>query len=269
MSSFTEQSIFAAKILSLPRYALGWVQRFNESMQGLVNRTKWLKDEVDKKLDASVYNQLFKGLHSTDVALNIAYPTAEAGSYALVDAGEGENAIFYWFDLDDGWITNGNSVSLSSTDALMEGTSNLYFTNARAISAGSAAFARYDQAQSLTDTQKSQLLTNIGAKRTANLINKTASYTLQLSDFKNDVDLYDVVYLRMNSANANNITIDTTLSSLPNLAEINIRNVGAGLSTLVATGTTLNGNLAFTAQHEVKTIVKVGTNEWDVVGVLP
>lgn len=134
------------------------------------------------------------------------------------------------------------------------------------IGIGSNAFARYDITQSLTDADKSLFLNNVGGKRSSNLINKTASYTLQLSDFKNDIDLYDVVYLRMNSATANNITIDTTLSSLPNLAEINIRNVGAGLSTLVADGTTLNGNLAFTAQHEVKTLVKVGANEWDVIG---
>ena len=139
-------------------------------------------------------------------------------------------------------------------------------TTVDVIGVGAAAFARYDQAQSLTDTQKSQLLTNIGAKRSGNLINKTASYTLQLSDFKNDIDLYDIVYLRMDSATANNITIDTAISSLPNLAEINIRNVGVGLSTLVATGTTLNGNLVFTSQHEVKTLVKVGENEWDVIG---
>ena len=134
------------------------------------------------------------------------------------------------------------------------------------IGIGSNSFARYDIVQELTDADKSLFLNNVGGKRSSNLINKTASYTLQLSDFKNDIDLYDVVYLRMNSATANNITIDTTLSSLPNLAEINIRNVGAGLSTLVATGTTLNGNLAFTAQHEVKTLVKVGANEWDVIG---
>ena len=49
--------------------------------------------------------------------------------------GEGEDAIFYWFDGDDGWITNGDSVSLSSTDALVEDSSNLYFTNERAIAA--------------------------------------------------------------------------------------------------------------------------------------
>ncbi len=161
-----------------------------------------------------------------------------------------ENNLFYrWSGSTYALIGDGNSVDV--------------------IGIGSNAFARYDITQSLTDADKSLFLNNVGGKRSGNLINKTASYTLQLSDFKNDIDLYDVVYLRMNSATANNITIDTTLSSLPNLAEINIRNVGAGLSTLVADGTTLNGNLAFTAQHEVKTIVKVGTNEWDVVGVLP
>lgn len=139
-------------------------------------------------------------------------------------------------------------------------------TSVDVIGIGSNSFARYDIVQTLTDADKSRFLNNVGGKRSGNLITKTAPYTLQLSDFKNDIDLYDVVYLRMNSATANNITIDTTLSSLPNLAEINIRNVGVGLSTLVATGTTLNGNLAFTTQHEVKTLVKVGENEWDVIG---
>lgn len=155
------------------------------------------------------------------------------------------------------------TATLTATVAALQGSS------VDVVGDGATAFVRYDQAQSLSDAQKSQALNNLGAKRSGNLISKTASYALALSDFQNAVDLYDVVYLRMNSATATNITIDTTLSSLPNLAEINIRNVGAGLSTLVATGTTLNGNLTFTAQHEVKTLVKVGANEWDVVGVLP
>lgn len=158
-----------------------------------------------------------------------------------------ENNLFYrWSGSTYALIGDGNSVDV--------------------IGIGSNAFARYDITQSLTDADKSRFLTNIGAKRSVNLINKTDSYALQLSDFKNAVDMYDLVYLRMNSATANNITIGTTLSSLPNLAEINIRNVGTGMPTLVADGTTLNGNLTFTAQHEVKTLVKVGTNEWDVIG---
>lgn len=229
---------------------------------------KALSDSLANKLDASAYVQHYRGKFVSLVALQTALPTANDGDYAIVDSGSGNDAQQYIWDAQDEWVSGG-SVSGSTTDDITEGSTNLYFTSSRAITAGAAAFARYDQAQSLTDAQKSQFLTNVGAKRSCNLINKTASYTLQLSDFKNDVDLYDVVYLRMNSATANNITIDTTLSSLPNLSEINIRNVGTGLSTLVASGTTLNGNLVFTAQHEVKTIVKVDTNEWDVIGVLP
>jgi hypothetical protein len=141
-------------------------------------------------------------------------------------------------------------------------------TSVDVIGVGATAFPRYDQAQSLNDAAKSQILTNIGAKKSHNLINKTASYTLQLSDFQDAVDVYDKVYLRMNLATANNVTVGATLSSLPVLAQIDIRNAGAGLTTLVADGTVLNGVLAFSAVNEVKTLVKVGTNEWDVVGAL-
>jgi len=141
-------------------------------------------------------------------------------------------------------------------------------TSVDVVASGSAAFPRYDQAQSLSDPAKAQLLTNIGAKKSYNLLNKTASYALQLADFKDAVDLYDKVYLRMNVATANNVTIDTTLTSLPNLTEISVRNVGAGLSTLIESGTVLNGIKTFTVQNEVKTLVKVGANEWDIIGAL-
>lgn len=141
-------------------------------------------------------------------------------------------------------------------------------TSVDVVGVGASSFPRYDAAQSLSDAQKAQLLTNIGAKKSYNVINKTASYALQLSDFKDAVDLYDKVYLRMNVATANNVTVDTTLSSLPNLTEIPVRNVGAGFSTFVESGTTLNGIKTFTAVNEVKVLVKVGVNEWDIVGAL-
>ena len=233
----------------------------NAQAQALLNRTAYLKgvyDALTAMIGAVDGNGIAPLANGKVPSANLPsyvddvleYPnfasfpvTGEAGKiYSALDT----NLFYRWSGSSYLLIGDGNSVDV--------------------IGIGSNSFARYDQAQSLTDTQKSQLLTNIGAKRSSNLINKTESYTLQLSDFKNDIDLYDVVYLRMNSATATNITIDTTLSSLPNLAEINIRNVGVGLSTLVATGTTLNGNLAFTTQHEVKTLVKVGENEWDVIG---
>lgn len=126
-------------------------------------------------------------------------------------------------------------------------------------------FSRYDASQSLSDTQKAQILTNIGAKKSYNLINKSASYTLALTDFQNDVDLYDKVYLRMNLTAIGDVTIGTALTSLPNLTEINVRDLGTARATLVESGTVLNGIKTFTVQNEVKTLVKVGANEWDII----
>jgi hypothetical protein len=142
-------------------------------------------------------------------------------------------------------------------------------TSVDVVAAGSAAFPRYDQAQTLTDPQKAQILTNIGAKKSYNLINKTASYTLALTDFQNSVDLYDKVYLRMAAGSNNTVTLTTALSTLPNLTEISVRGVNAFFTTLTAgVGVTLNGIAVFTVQNEVKTLIKVGANEWDVIGAL-
>ena len=170
------------------------------------------------------------------------------GASGIIYIALNTNLIYRWTGLSYVLIGDGTSVDV--------------------IGVGDDAFPRYDAAQALTDPQKSQILTNIGAKKSYNLINKTASYTLALTDFQNDVDLYDKVYLRMDVATANNVTIGTALSSLPNLSEISVRNVGAGFTTLVASGTTLNGILVFNTVNEVKTLIKVGTNEWDVIGAL-
>ena len=141
-------------------------------------------------------------------------------------------------------------------------------TSVDVVAAGSDAFPRYDQAQTLTEPQKAQILTNIGAKKSYNLINKTASYALQLADFKDAVDLYDKVYLRMNLTAIGDVTIGTALTSLPNLTEISVRDLGTARATLVESGTVLNGIKTFTVQNEVKTLVKVGANEWDIIGAL-
>lgn len=141
-------------------------------------------------------------------------------------------------------------------------------TSVDVVVAGSDAFPRYDQAQTLTDPQKAQILTNIGAKKSYNMLTKTASYALQLADFKDAVDLYDKVYLRMNLTAIGDVTIGTALTSLPNLTEISVRDLGTARATLVESGTVLNGIKTFTVQNEVKTLIKVGANEWDVIGAL-
>ena len=68
--------------------------------------------------------------------------------------------------------------------------------------------------------------------------------------------------LRMTSASANTVTIPSSLT-LP----ISIRQAGTGTTTLQAGGgVTLNGTLAFTAQHQTKTVIPLGSGIYDVVG---
>jgi hypothetical protein len=261
---------------------------------------KALNDALSGKLNTSAYNDHYKGTYASLVSLQAAHTTAALGDYALVDAGTGDNAHIYIWDAQEGWGQS-SQTSLLNTDGLTEGSVKLYFTEGRVrstlltgidlatnavISATDSVlsafgklqkqitdlpsiFARYDQAQTLTDLQKAQILTNIGAKKSYNLINKTASYTLALTDFQNDVDLYDKVYLRMAAGSNNTVTLTTALSTLPNLTEISVRGVDAFFTTLTAdVGVTLNGIAVFTVQNEVKTLIKVGANEWDVIGAL-
>lgn len=85
------------------------------------------------KLDASAYNDRFKGKFTTLLALQTAYPTASAGDYAQVDAGSGSNVVNYNYDLEEGWVEGSSTPSASNTDELPEGSTNLYFTTARVL----------------------------------------------------------------------------------------------------------------------------------------
>lgn len=82
------------------------------------------------KLDASAYSDHYKGIHLTAPGLTTAYPTALPGDYALVDAGAGNDAIVYFWDVEGGWVTSGSTVTLTDTDALAQGNTNLYCTQA-------------------------------------------------------------------------------------------------------------------------------------------
>ena len=82
------------------------------------------------KLDASAYNDHYKGLHISAPNLVLAYPTAQPGDYALVDTGGANDATVYFWDVEGGWVTSGSTVSLTDTDALAQGSTNLYCTNA-------------------------------------------------------------------------------------------------------------------------------------------
>lgn len=84
------------------------------------------------------------------------------------------------------------------------------------------------------------------------------SYTVGTVTTDND----GKTYLRMNNAAANTATI-TTAQTKP----ISIRQAGTGATTLQAgSGVTLNGTLVFTAQHQTKTVIPLGSGGFDVVG---
>ena len=225
------------------------------------NQGRMLDAAISNKLDASLYNEYYKGVYSTSGALDIAHPTAISGSYAMVDTGIGSNAQLYWYDVQDGWVTGGGA-TLSNTDALLEGSTNKYFTEARVRStllnglttATNVAITSSDSV--LGGMGKLQAQINVLLLPTVNTYSATTSYTLQTVD--ND----GRTYLRMDNAASNTVTVPSTQTK-----PISIRQAGTGTTTLQAgSGVTLNGTLAFTAQHQTKTVIPLGSGIYDVVG---
>ena len=105
-----------------------------------------------------------------------------------------------------------------------------------------------------------------GAVAIYNIFNRqTASYTLVLADAGKIVE--------MNVGSANNLTVPLNSSqAFPTGTEIQVLQYGAGQTTIVATsGVTLrskSGQLKIGNQYTGVTLVKVGTNEWYVIGNL-
>lgn len=98
----------------------------------------YLKEEsddlLDAKLDISAYNQHYKGTFLTEAALNAAHPTANVGDYAQVNEAGGTDVVNYSWDAEENiWVAGGGTGGAANTDALPEGSSNLYFTTARVL----------------------------------------------------------------------------------------------------------------------------------------
>lgn len=91
-----------------------------------------LPEALDLKLNIADYNDRFKGKYTSLVNLQATHPTSNDGDTAVVDAGPGTNAIEYIWDANEGWV-QGNSVGATTTDALPEGSTNLYHTAARVL----------------------------------------------------------------------------------------------------------------------------------------
>lgn len=135
---------------------------------GSANQLRILKDLIDAldgvvagKLDASAYNQHYRGTFTGALQLQTTIPAADAGDYALVDPGAGFDAKVYVWDTDDAVWVEGANVSGLTTDGVVEGSVNLYFTTARAIAAAADAYIRYDEPQLIDSVQANQFLDNL------------------------------------------------------------------------------------------------------------
>lgn len=118
-------------------------------------------------------------------------------------------------------------------------------------------FGRITGADTLADSLLDDAATLI-------LNTQTDSYTLVLSD--------TAKYVRMNKATANNLTVPLNSSvAFVTGTQIHIRQVGAGQTTIVATGgvtITTPETLKLRKQHATATLVKVGTDSWELMGDL-
>jgi hypothetical protein len=93
---------------------------------------KLVNDTFANYVPLSSYHIYYLGKYPSLVALQTAHATGTSGDYAQVDTGAGSNVINYNWDAEDGWVVGSSGSGASNTDALPEGTTNLYFTETRA-----------------------------------------------------------------------------------------------------------------------------------------
>lgn len=105
-----------------------------------ISNVTGLPEALDLKLDASAYNQHFKGVYVTLAALNSALPTASIGDYAQVNEVGGTDVLNYNWDNEESiWVAGGGTGGAANTDTLPEGSTNLYWTVARFLANLTAA----------------------------------------------------------------------------------------------------------------------------------
>jgi len=145
-------------------------------------------------------------------------------------------------------VSRDNVYSSSNNDALVNfsaGTKSVFVTNS---------------AQNISSI-------DLKADKALTLNNQTGtSYTLVLTD--------DSKYVRMNNAAANTLTVPLNSTvAFPIGTQMHIRQVGAGQTTLAGAGSpavVINSSetLKLNKQHSTATLIKVATDEWDLLGDL-
>lgn len=95
-----------------------------------VHQVKLLNDALANKLDSSSYVQHYRGKYASLASLQAIIPSGDDGDYAIVDTGAGNDAVYYIWDAQDGWVSGGTTTA-STTDTVTEGSTNFYFTESR------------------------------------------------------------------------------------------------------------------------------------------
>ena len=227
---------------------------------------------MDSKLDSSAYNNYYKGTYTTLGNLQSAHATSTVGSYALVDGGSGQSAVIYVWDAQDGWVQGGASGSLANTDALAEGSTNLYFTESRVRNtiltgidlATNAAISATDSVLSAFGKLQKQISDILSNQRYTFLSDTNTTYTVPASAITENGRT--IIELSNNSLTSITINAATATGKVTG-DSVNISITGTyAAQVLVADGVTLQGDLTFSYQYQTKTLVYKGSNVWKVVG---
>ena len=235
---------------------------------------KVLNDALANKLDSSAYVQHYRGKYASLVALETAIATGEDGDYAIVDSGAGNDAVYYIWDAQDGWVSGGTTTA-STTDTVTEGNTNLYFTESRVRStfltglslATNAVISASDSVLDALGKLQKQISDLISNQRYQFLNDGTTTgttYTVPASAVTENGRT--IIELSNNSLTS--ITINTATGTDKVAGDsVNISITGTyAAQALVASGVTLQGDLTFSYQYQTKTLVYKGTNTWKVVG---
>ena len=227
---------------------------------------------MDSKLDSSAYNDYYKGTYTTLGNLQSAHATSTVGSYALVDGGSGQSAVIYVWDAQDGWVQGGASGSLANTDALAEGSTNLYFTESRVRNtiltgidlATNAAISAADSVLSALGKLQKQISDILSNQRYQFVADTGSTYTVPASAVTENGRT--IIELSNNSLTSITINAATGTGKVEG-DSVNISITGTyAAQALVGSGATLEGDLTFSYRYQTKTLVYKGSDVWKVVG---
>lgn len=236
-----------------------------------VHQVKLLNDALANKLDSSAYVQHYRGKYTSLAALQAAIPSGNDGDYAIVDVGAGNDAVYYIWDAQDGWVSGG-TISGTTTDDITEGSTNFYFTDSRVRStfltglnlATNAVISATDSVLSALGKLQKQISDILSNQRYTFLSDTNTSYTVPASAVTENGRT--IIELSNNSLTS--ITIDTATGTgkvAGDSVHISITGTYAA-QVLVGSGATLEGDLTFSYQYQTKTLVYKGSNVWKIVG---